>query len=185
MSEQVAEFDGPADRMHLRYLSARRTALPGSAEACGRVLLVGEDNPVSSDPEHALFCSPPGCAGERLQRLVMGLPRLHYLALWRVNLCAMAWSMREAKESARAMIAPGAPWRTVVALGSKVGAAMADISDGLHSPFGWWHCAAIQGRIIFLPHPSGRNRAWNDPVSAERAREILCEVEPDIPWGTA
>jgi hypothetical protein len=83
-----------------------------------RVILVGENNPYSSDPEFALYCHPPGCAAYRLRR-ILGLPQHQYLALHRTNLCDGAWSI------------------------------------------------------------------WNQPQVQERARQILRELAPEIPWGSA
>jgi hypothetical protein len=38
--------------------------------------------------------------------------------------------------------------------------------------------------LVSLPHPSGRNaRSWN-PKLQERAREILRELAPELPWGS-
>ena len=38
-------------------------------------------------------------------------------------------------------------------------------------------------RYVILPHPSGRCRVWNEPDAVERARALLRQVRPDVPWG--
>ena len=54
------------DLLHLEHLGACRSALRDTPDACGRILLCGEDNPVSAEPEHALYPLPDNCAGHRL-----------------------------------------------------------------------------------------------------------------------
>lgn len=67
------------------------------------ILLVGEVNPLSTKPEHALYPWPPNCTGERLQRLVLGVSRRDYLAGFdRVDLCTGRWSA----PAARAVVLP-------------------------------------------------------------------------------
>ena len=88
-------------------------------EMTGRLLLVGEDNPYGADPEFALYCYPPGCAGYRLRR-IFGLPQYQYLGLHRKNLCDGTWSKDRAKIRARELLDPQAPWDVMVLLGRKV-----------------------------------------------------------------
>lgn len=152
-------------------------------EMTGRLCLVGEDNPYGSDPEFALYCYPPGCAGYRLRR-ILGLPQHQYLALHRANLCASGgWSMAEARRRSRLFIAdPSAPWRVIVMLGRKVATAF-----DYDRPF-FTHDIVPRTdgemRVVSLPHPSGRNAAsWNDKARA-RTREILRELVPEVAWGS-
>lgn len=153
-----------------------------SASSC-RVLLCGESNPYGSSPEFALYCYPPGCAGYRLRRF-FGLPQHQYLALHRTNLCPMDWSMREARRRAQLLVAhPTAPWRVVVMLGRKVADAF-----GYELPFFTHDTDLLTGGemvLVSLPHPSGRNASsWSGSAPA-RAREILRELVPEVPWGSA
>ncbi len=186
------------DSLHLEHLGACRTAFRDTPEACGSILLVGEDNPISSRPEHALFCAPANCSGERLQRLVFGLPRLQYLALWRTNLCVGGWKTKAARERARALISRAAPWTTIVALGRKVGDIFGDLSTsgfygGPPEPF-TVRFAVNDGvnqdaptpllRLVFLPHPSGRSRVWNREGAVETARNMMAVLAPELAWGT-
>ena len=75
------------------FLGACRTAFGHSPPDCARALLIGEDNPLSAVPEHALFPYPVGCAGHRLAG-ILGLGNAAYLALWRTNLCVGGWSSK-------------------------------------------------------------------------------------------
>jgi hypothetical protein len=84
-----------------------------------RVLLLGENNPYGSDPDFALYCYPPGCAGYRLRR-ILSLPEDEYLDLHRKNLCDGDWSKKLAEQRARELLSPQAPWRVMVLLGRKV-----------------------------------------------------------------
>lgn len=153
-----------------------------------RPLLVGEDNPYSRDPRYALYPEPEHSAGGRLCRLVMGLSVKNYIRGFdRVNLCAGDWSMREAKEAVRLLksrrwtpsvpefnaalrpdyAAPPPLDDKIVLLGAKV----CEAFGGKYRPF---EVARVSGcTFAILPHPSGRNRAWNEPGAFTRARETL------------
>lgn len=149
----------------------------------GRVLLLGENNPYGSDPQFALYCYPPGCAGYRLRR-IFGLPQYQYLGLHRANLCEGDWTMGEARRRAKIYTAdPSAPWRVIVMLGRKV----ADAFD-YDRPFFTHDVMPMTGgemTLVSLPHPSGRNTVWNDKRLVDRARDIMRELAPDLPWGSA
>lgn len=126
---------------------------------------MGEDNPHSGDPRHALCPYPPGCAGSRLQDRILDVSLGDYLRRYdRVNLCAGKWSAPEARLRAAGLVSDGA---LLVLLGAKVAAAF-----GLdHEPF---TVAGLRGAVVVqLPHPSGRCRVWNDPASYGRARAVL------------
>lgn len=152
-----------------------------------RILLLGEDNPLSAAPEHALYDDPPGCAGWRLRR-IFGLSSDDYLALDRTNLCTPAWNLRLARERAALLTGVGAPWKVIVALGAKVRSALA---RALSQPrFEEWQVwiderpvTAPAPTIVCLPHPSGRCQAWTLPGARDRARGLLRTVAPDVPWG--
>lgn len=147
-----------------------------------RPLLVGEDNPYGQDPRYALFPLPTGASGARL-REILGLSLSQYLGGFdRLNLCAGKWSQREARahanrwrkvweEEPRAM-RPG-----VVLLGVRVAAAF-----GLDpAPFRVQIC---RGAVYYLlPHPSGRNRAWNGAGRVEQARGVLRPLLAEVGGG--
>jgi hypothetical protein len=172
---------------------------------CASILFVGEDNPQSTAPEHALYNYPPRCAGNRLQERILGLHEDLYLACWRTNRCVGGWSMKVARERAlRVLFQEDAPWSVIVMLGRKVAEAFAVVVGGTPlSPFKFFASApAISARLsmnrdfvpndeddasyptlISLPHPSGRNLIWNDPQVALNARAMLRQIAPEMPWG--
>lgn len=154
-------------------------------EATCRILLLGESNPLSLNPEHALYCYPPGCAGYRLQRF-LGLPDDQYLALHRMNLCEGEWSKEQAKQRIWTVLDPEAPWRVVVLLGRKVTEAFEKFCFDGEAPFVPFTtrvtCPGMT--LVCLPHPSGRNAAAWNLQARKRAQEILRDLVPDLPWGS-
>ena len=154
-------------------------------EMTGSTLFLGEDNPYGSDPDFALYCYPPGCAGYRLRR-ILGLPQHQYLALHRKNLCDGSWSKDRARQRALELLAPLSPWRVMVLLGRKVTETFERVAlDGVPLvPFAF-KTRRLGMTLVSLPHPSGRNaRAWS-PALQERTRQILRELAPEVPWGSA
>lgn len=137
------------------------------------LVLVGELNPYGSDPGFALFHLPRRASGDRL-REHLGLRDVTYEALAKVNLCDRAWSNQAAFEEA---INLRFKYRVMVCLGVKVRRAF-----GAPPPFtsaeDFFGC-----RLVSLPHPSGLCRVWNEPGARDRARALLREVAPDVPWG--
>ena len=152
------------------------------------VLLLGEGNPYFAgheDSSYSLYCYPVGCAGYRLRR-ILGLPQYQYLALHRANLCDGVWSMPRAKQRASELLVPLAPWPVVVMLGRKVTDAMrkAAMIDEDIVPFSMRGCCPGL-TLVSLPHPSGRNAALWNAKARDRARQILRELVPGVPWGSA
>lgn len=143
-------------------------------------LLVGECNPYSADPRYALYHEPPNSGGGRLCRLILGVAPKDYVRCFdRANLCGQRWSMREARTRAEQLLLTRAG--PIILCGSKVSAAF-----GMkYEPFTIEHrpddCATP---IVILPHPSGLNRAWNNPAAFDTARGILrvAGVLPLPPW---
>lgn len=158
--------------------------IPGN-EACGRVLLVGEDNPLSQDPRYALYHEPRGCAGGRLQARILGVQaRQTYLPMWRTNLCAVGWDPVVAVCRAVELCVGRPSWGVIVMLGTKVAVAFERGTGVQVDSLGEPARSSIDGPILVaIPHPSGRNLAWNDRANVQTARAILREVAPDIPWG--
>lgn len=192
------------DRLHLTHLDACRTAFPGAPAAAAKILFLGEDNPVSSAPEHALFPYPEGCAGERFCNAILGVTRHTYLATWRTNLCVGGWDRSDAIARAHDLFFTASrPWNTIVLLGAKVMDAFTRMLKPSApklklKPF-TTTLLDMRGRVdavgkrqldedvvlVSLPHPSGRNFVWNEPRCAVQARALLREVAPDYPWGEA
>lgn len=159
-------------RAHLRDL-----LIAGTLNGLGGVLLVGEDNPYGSYPGFALYPRPERAAGNRL-RQILGLRERTYLAIHRTNLCTGKWSMREARRRSSLLLAPSVPWLVLVLLGRKVGTAF-NFRGGFFSV----EERSDFFRLVSLPHPSGRNRMWNEVGAKERARRLLISEAPVVPWG--
>lgn len=144
------------------------------------ILLLGEVNPLGSTPEYALYPDPPGCSGWRLCYKIFDVSTADYLSLWRTNMCVDGWSQRAAGVRASALLRVDAPWSTIIMLGRKVAGVMSPVC-GAVAPFEQSECSYGAGgkrlRFVSLPHPSGMNRAWNDPSAVTKAREIFCSLE--------
>ena len=176
---------GQNDVMHGPDWVAREPIVGESA--LSPVLLLGEGNPYFTgheDPSYSLYCYPIGSAGYRLRR-ILGLPQHQYLGLHRANLCDGAWSKPRAKARAGELLVPWAPWSVIVMLGRKVTDAMrsAAMIDEDIVPFSTRRCCPGM-TLVSLPHPSGRNAALWTPKARARAREILRELVPGVPWGS-
>lgn len=169
-------------------LGAHRIALRADADldaACARFLLVGELNPISSDPRHALHCAPAGCSGHRLQSRILALPARTYLSVWRTNLCVGQWDMARAVSRARVLLTgTDLPWSVVVCLGARVAVA-AGRATGQSLDASTPELTRLSDRMsaVAVPHPSGMCRAWNDPDLARRVRILLASSESAVPWG--
>lgn len=178
--------------LHVSHLDAYRVAYPNAPEACARVLFLGEDNPQSAAPQHALYPLPAGCAGNRFCNDILAVRASTYLATWRTNLCNPAWLTKNARERAVDLIKHDVPWDVIVLLGAKVRKVFEPM--GAKDTFAYREVRLQLGdspteskvfRLVSLPHPSGRNLVWNDRRMALKARELLREVAPDYPWGEA
>lgn len=132
------------------------------------------NNPLSQEPEHALFPYPPGCTGWRLydmlQEACPGVLKHQYLATFdRRNLVVGDWSVRAARLGARAMYA-SLCGREVVVLGNGPRDAFGLKPLLLHPQL----IAGITWRQ--LPHPSGRNLWYNDRANRALAAALLAEL---------
>lgn len=138
-----------------------------------QVTLVGESNPYGGDDRFALYPAPDGCSGHRLCCLILAMTRRAYLESFaRVNLVRGKWNMKEAREAA------GKLEGRLILLGSKVCSAF----DLCFNPFTQFSYVMI-GRTVpglILPHPSGRNLAWNDPANFRRAQDAVKKFAPEL-----
>lgn len=150
----------------------------------GSPVLVGEVNPYSDRPFAALLDVPAGASGDRLRRLVMGVETRRYRAWARYDLCVGTFTPAAARERADELAAQHRD-DVIIVLGRKVADAF-----GLNVP-PFTYCRALPGMaplpgtgaFVVLPHPSGRNSTWGDPRSFARARKVLAEALPGVPWG--
>jgi len=134
------------------------------------ILLVGEVNPISVRPEHALYPWPRNCSGERLQRLVMAVSCHDYLRCYdRVDLCTGKWSMPAARAEAARLL--GGTWSIYLLLGRKVAGAFS-IEDPA-----WTILERASKRLVLIPHPSGLCREWQAADAFSRAQELLRQAE--------
>jgi hypothetical protein len=153
------------------------------ADTTSRVLLVGEDNPQSVDPKHALYCYPSGCAGNRLQEDILQMAASGYLALWRTNLCTPAWSLVAARKRASELLDTAAPWELVVMLGRKVTSVFDKVCGELEPTPPFSHHSWGRFTLVHIPHPSGRNLVWNSEANRSRARGIVSLLAPELTFG--
>lgn len=130
-----------------------------------RILLVGESNPYSDDPDFALYPRPRGSAGWRLCTAILGMTTSDYLRTFeRVDLVSGRWRIAEARATAAQLT-----HRRRVLLGAKVAAA-----HGL--PFTPFSRVEIRGHVwLVWPHPSGRCRLWT-PAAVGLARLQMAEL---------
>jgi len=148
-----------------------------------RVLLVGEMNPYGADPRYALYDEPASSAGGRMRRLVCGLHSRTYLRLGRANLCTGKWSAPAARDRSGAMLSDNLDV-VFVLLGRKVADAFGFWNPGrVFDPFTQVPKPVGGHGYVALPHPSGLCRVWNEPGAFERARSLLRDACPDVPWG--
>lgn len=140
-----------------------------------RAVLLGMNNPLSSDPRHALFPHPPGCTGHRiftmLSERVPGLTRGQYLhGFDRRNLVVSKRWSRSAAEAVVAGYERDWQGRTVLVLGDEPRRAL-----GLPRVL----IRAVEHRGVnyrMIPHPSGRCLWYNDPQCRALAALLLEEL---------
>lgn len=129
--------------------------------------LVGEDNPYGGDEYFALYPAPDGCSGHRLCCLILGMGRQAYLDSFdRTNLCRGKWAMLDARRRAAELLGNG----KLILLGRKVATAF----DLDFKPL------TVIADVMMLPHPSGRNRLWNEDGIIGRCRKLITEFIPEM-----
>jgi hypothetical protein len=142
-----------------------------------RPVLVGMNNPISLNPEHALYPWPPGCAGHRLYSMLAevapGMGMAAYARLFdRRNLVRGPWNAALASTAADAMRVELAG-RQVVLLGREVARAfgLADLELCTHT------LEATRATTFYLlAHPSGRNLHYNKPENRAAAGHLLARL---------
>lgn len=157
----------------------------------GRVVLVGLDNPHSTDPRYALFPHPPGCSGYNLWRMLSNvddsITRHVYLrAFERMNLFPDGPDQRltdrrhQAASRLLTNIAAGGD-ASVFLFGKIVRDA---VMEWKTEPFDvrtiQWGLSTLE--VTALPHPSGLNRDYNDPSVRERAARAIIGARWPSPY---
>ena len=146
-----------------------------------KILLVGESNPYGADPEYALYPLPEHASGGRLQR-ILGLTMGEYLRRHdRENLCVGPWSTPAARLAANAILNERIDERGIAKDGYGLVLCGRKVTDAFRHPDGleveMFECLLFRGvPAAILPHPSARNRIWNDPTNIEKARACYAQL---------
>lgn len=141
-----------------------------------KVMLIGQNNPLSMRPGFALYPAPNGCTGHRLWTMLharTGVSRLRYIeAFDRRNLVhGMIYDRATAHAAADAIYQE--VWgsgRTIVLLGEEVRKAFGHPRLLVH-PQVIGGCTWRQ-----IPHPSGRNPFYNEPKNRKVVELLLEEL---------
>ena len=146
-------------------------------------IFIGELNPVSMKPEHALYPYPTNVAGWRLCTKVLAIRRADYLQFSRHNLCVGAWKGKSAKLSAD-HLRRSYGGRKIVLLGAKVSGAFGVkfVPNAVEEC--WYEDTQKAVTFVVLNHPSGRCLAWNEPGAYEKARALMQREFPHIEFGS-
>jgi len=149
------------------------------------LLIVGLDNPQSSDPRYALFPHPSGCAGHRLMNMMMevsdSLTRRMYIAVPKSNLFPCGRIPTKGRKghmtvAAAVLVASlSGTDKKVVLLGNEVRNAVLGESFGKKWPpakFAVMH----GGNYAWIPHPSGRNPYYNNERKRKKIGRFLCKM---------
>jgi uracil-DNA glycosylase len=89
-----------------------------------------------------------------------------------------------AADRAKMLCRPDNPWTLVIMLGVRVADAFSEVTRVSVAPLEASCAFGSSGiRFVNLPHPSGRNLAWNDRKKISAARSLLARLRPGVPWG--
>lgn len=154
-------------------MSRPRKVSEGAADP-PRPILLGLHNPLSADPDRALWPDPPGCSGWRLWQM-SGLDREVWLAAYRrMNLMdGREWDKDAAEAKFPEVLEAIRAAPVTVVLGHQVRKFLelpqAEWILPQYEEFRgfWWR---------FLPHPSGRTQTYNDPIFRAATRLLLQEL---------
>lgn len=168
-------------------------------------VLLGMNNPISTDPRHALYPAPARCTGHRIfemlaasraRRSAAPLMRHEYLdAFDRLNLVeGQQWSSAAAKERAE-LVRRTYAGRTIVVFGAETWHVLNLVevewlgrvhSPGLQFqpfPHEYGSLSQVVGEVTRVnstwwrfPHPSGLNRWYNDEANYRAAGDLLCKI---------
>lgn len=144
-----------------------------------RVAIIGMNNPYGSVPGRALWPEPPGSTGHRLWELTAartGASPMDYArAFHRYNLVQRGEFRRDAAEKRWKQIERDLldEFDTLLLLGAEVRRAMGLTHQLL----------TITPRLIVIPHPSGRNLWYNNPVNRLVVEIIMEELYTEATHG--
>lgn len=153
----------------------------------GGLLFVGLDNPQSRDPRYALFPSPKGCTGHRLMEMMgevdttLTFTRKTYIDIPKLNLfpvgpcptsqkrgwLEMAGSLLKRQLEGQA--------KNVVLFGNEVRDAVFT-ADTQPKAMEWIKFGSDSTMYAWVPHPSGRNRYYNDTRKRRRVARFMQEA---------
>jgi hypothetical protein len=152
------------------------------------VLLVGEQPPErwANDETYRrhhspMFPYPANSAGGRLRDIsdlwlgeyIHGLTRINLYPQWE------PWSKEVARTYAHVAMQRFAPVSHVFLCGKRVVAAFQDFFPSGYKPWPVDEIGRAPNTIFFcIPHPSGRNTAYNDPDVRLRVQSMFKEVRP-------
>lgn len=140
-------------------------------QGSSRPVLVGMNNPLGDNPEYALFPAPEGCTGWRIWQMLherTGATRSDYMHVFeRMNVMdSVTWDRSTARVEANKRW-PLLSGRTVVFLGQQV---VWSFQLPKSEPLEWQNpepdfALSVPLRWCLMPHPSGLNHWYNDPVN--------------------
>lgn len=139
-------------------------------------LLLGMNNPHHDDPEYDLWPGPKNCTGWRIWQMLYsrtGATQSDYIrAFHRRNLVrGRTWDKSKIGNSVTQLSPLMNPGTTVVLLGDLV---LSAVNDLFRVKKILIHPQEVQGITYrFVPHPSGRNLFYNDPVQKELVAMLL------------
>lgn len=131
-----------------------------------RPVLIGMNNPLSSDPRYALAPYPSRVAGHRLWQMlneVSGVGRAQYMRAFdrRNVLSSRTWDVHEARRESDGLLETLAG-RKVCILGRDTLNAL--YLRGTVPPLQWHHDGTYDLMWCYIPHPSGLNLWYNDDL---------------------
>lgn len=146
-----------------------------------RPLLLGMNNPHSDNPRWDLAPYPDNSSGWRLWKMIddrVGISKRDYMKVFaRHNLLhSRTWDKRKVKDAAFAATFFTKPGVTVVLLGDDVRRAMNLFNGGKIQKI-LIHPQVVNGVTYrCVPHPSGRNLFYNDPIQRELVAMLLVDL---------
>jgi uracil-DNA glycosylase len=160
-----------------KVVQAERRKYPGD----DRPIMIGQAPSKHGDPTKPLT----GMPGRRLARVAGMYPLEFYASVVRANLLAAyagedgsgdAFPLTEARVSALDA-APELNGRTVVFVGRRVAQSFGCDSEWFDWDRAYFnHGVGVEIRYATIPHPSGRNRWWNDEGNVARAEAFMREL---------